>query len=107
MPRPSLYDILYGNFAGGLDLNTVSETDQVILSVLDNMQRILNCRAGTLAHLPDYGLPDMTAILRDASVGAPADEHVVGGVAEIRTAPAADRGGDARSACARRTALCH
>ena len=22
MPRPSLYDILYGNFAGGLDLNT-------------------------------------------------------------------------------------
>ncbi|PIN63949.1 type VI secretion system baseplate subunit TssE, partial [Klebsiella pneumoniae] len=24
MPRPSLYDILYGNFAGGLDLNTVS-----------------------------------------------------------------------------------
>ncbi|MFW0191387.1 type VI secretion system baseplate subunit TssE, partial [Klebsiella pneumoniae] len=26
MPRPSLYDILYGNFAGGLDLNTVSET---------------------------------------------------------------------------------
>ena len=30
MPRPSLYDILYGNFAGGLDLNTVSETDQHI-----------------------------------------------------------------------------
>lgn len=45
MPRPSLYDILYGNFAGGLELNNVSETDQVILSVLDNMQRILNCRA--------------------------------------------------------------
>lgn len=107
MPRPSLYDILYGNFAGGLDLNTVSETDQVILSVLDNMQRILNCRAGTLAHLPDYGLPDMTAVLGDASVGASADEHIVGGVVEIRTAPAADRGGDARSACARRTALCH
>ena len=71
MPRPSLYDILYGNFAGGLDLNTVSATDQVILSVLDNMQRILNCRAGTLAHLPDYGLPDMTAILQ----GMPASAH--------------------------------
>ena len=71
MPRPSLYDILYGNFAGGLDLNTVSETDQVILSVLDNMQRILNCRAGTLAHLPDYGLPDMTKILQ----GMPGTAH--------------------------------
>ncbi|MCW8150684.1 type VI secretion system baseplate subunit TssE [Enterobacter hormaechei] len=64
MPRPSLYDMLYGSFAGGLDLHSVSEENQLILSVLDNMQRILNCRAGTLAHLPDYGLPDMTKILQ-------------------------------------------
>lgn len=61
---PSLYDMLYGNFAGGLELSQVSEQDQVILSVLDNIQRILNSRAGALAHLPDYGLPDMTKILR-------------------------------------------
>ncbi len=57
---PSLYEMLTGNFSGGLDLHQVSEQNQVILSVLDNMQRVLNCRAGTLAHLPDYGLPDMT-----------------------------------------------
>ncbi len=62
MPRPSLYEILYGNFAGGLELNQVSEEEQAILSVLDNMQRILNTRAGSLKHLPDYGLPDMTTI---------------------------------------------
>ena len=61
---PSLYETLYGNFTGGLDLHQVNEQNQVILSVLDNMQRILNCRAGTLAHLPDYGLPDMTKILQ-------------------------------------------
>ncbi|CZX64292.1 type VI secretion system baseplate subunit TssE [Enterobacter hormaechei] len=61
---PSLYEMLSGNFSGGLSLNQVSEQNQVILSVLDNMQRILNCRAGTLAHLPDYGLPDMTKILQ-------------------------------------------
>jgi len=71
MPRPSLYEMLYGNFAGGLDLHSVSEKNQVILSVLDNMQRILNCRAGTLAHLPDYGLPDMTKILQ----GMPGSAH--------------------------------
>lgn len=65
MPRPSLYETLFGNFAGGLDLHHISEENQVILSVLDNMQRILNCRAGTLAHLPDYGLPDMTKILQE------------------------------------------
>lgn len=71
MPRPSLYEILFGNFTGGLDLHQVSEQNQVILSVLDNMQRILNCRAGTLAHLPDYGLPDMTKILQ----GMPGTAH--------------------------------
>jgi len=68
---PSLYEILYGNFTGDLDLLQVSEQNQTILSVLDNMQRILNCRAGTLAHLPDYGLPDMTKILQ----GMPGSAH--------------------------------
>ena len=68
---PSLYEMLTGHFTGGLGLNQVSEQNQVILSVLDNMQRILNCRAGTLAHLPDYGLPDMTKILQ----GMPGTAH--------------------------------
>ncbi|MFY7294552.1 type VI secretion system baseplate subunit TssE [Enterobacter cloacae complex sp. IR5457] len=68
---PSLYEMLSGNFSGGLSLNQVSEQNQVILSVLDNMQRILNCRAGTLAHLPDYGLPDMTKIFQ----GMPGTAH--------------------------------
>ncbi|NIG73659.1 type VI secretion system baseplate subunit TssE [Klebsiella sp. Ap-873] len=68
---PSLYDMLLGNFSGELPLQQVSEENQVILSVLDNMQRILNCRAGTLAHLPDYGLPDMTKILQ----GMPGTAH--------------------------------
>ena len=45
---PSLYEMLTGNFTGGLNLSQVSEENQVILSVLDNMQRVLNCRAGTL-----------------------------------------------------------
>lgn len=71
MPRPSLYDTLYGSVAGGLELHHLSQEEQLILSVLDNLQRILNCRAGTLAHLPDYGLPDMTKILQ----GMPGTAH--------------------------------
>lgn len=67
----SLYEKLLGNFAGGLVLHQVSEENQLILSVLDNMQRILNCRAGTLSHLPDYGLPDMSKILQ----GMPGTAH--------------------------------
>ena len=73
---PSLYEMLVGNFAGGLGLHQVSEENQVILSVLDNMQRILNCRAGTLAHLPDYGLPDMAKILQ----GMPGTAHQLMGI---------------------------
>lgn len=69
--RPSLYETLYGNFTGSLDLHQVGEQNQVILSVLDNMQRILSSRAGTLAHLPDYGLPDMAKILQ----GMPGTAH--------------------------------
>lgn len=71
MPRPSLHEMLYGNFSGGLDVNDVSEQNQLILSVLDNMQRILNTRAGSIKHLPDYGLPDMTRILQ----GMPGTAH--------------------------------
>ncbi|WP_145560345.1 type VI secretion system baseplate subunit TssE [Yersinia mollaretii] len=68
---PSLYEILTGSFAGDLPLNAVSEEEQVILSVLDNIQRILNSRAGTISHLPDFGLPDMTKILQ----GMPGTAH--------------------------------
>ena len=68
---PSLYEMLTGHFSGGLGLHQVSEQNQVILSVLDNMQRIFNCRAGTLAHQPDYGLPDMTKTLQ----GMPGSAH--------------------------------
>ncbi|WP_350262646.1 type VI secretion system baseplate subunit TssE (plasmid) [Pantoea sp. BJ2] len=69
--QPSLYELLKGSFSGGLALNRVAEQDQVILSVLDNMQRILNTRAGSLSHIPDYGLPDMTRILQ----GMPTTAH--------------------------------
>ncbi|WP_434610969.1 type VI secretion system baseplate subunit TssE [Pseudomonas sp. R1-7] len=72
-PNPSLYEMLLQNFTGELDLHRVSEQDQHTLSVLDNLQRILNCRAGTLSHLPDYGLPDMGTVLQ----GLPATAHTL------------------------------
>lgn len=69
-PNPSLYEMLLNNFAGELDLHQVAEADQQVLSVLDNVQRILECRAGTLAHLPDYGLPDMAETLQGLPASA-------------------------------------
>lgn len=76
---PSLYEMLTSNFTGGLDLHNVSEENQVILSVLDNMQRILNARQGALSHLPDYGLPDMTKILQ----GMPGTAHELMGTLSV------------------------
>lgn len=69
--NPSLYELLLQNFTGELDLHRVREEDQVLLSVLDNLQRTLNSLAGTLSHLPDYGLPDMSLILH----GMPGSAH--------------------------------
>ncbi|CAK9889994.1 MULTISPECIES: type VI secretion system baseplate subunit TssE [Pseudomonas] len=69
--NPSLYEMLLQNFDGELDLYRVREEDQHTLSVLDNLQRILNSRAGSISHLPDYGLPDMGLILQ----GLPAAAH--------------------------------
>lgn len=68
-PSPSLYETLLQNFSGELELGRVSDDDQLTLSVLDNLQRILNSRAGTLAHLPDYGLPDMGTVLQGLTYG--------------------------------------
>ncbi|QXI55946.1 type VI secretion system baseplate subunit TssE [Pseudomonas alvandae] len=72
-PNPSLYEMLLQNFDGELDVHRVSEQDQHTLSVLDNLKRILNCRAGALSHLPDYGLPDMGTVLQ----GLPATAHTL------------------------------
>ncbi|WBE24825.1 type VI secretion system baseplate subunit TssE [Denitrificimonas caeni] len=71
MAQPSLYEMLTGFFAGGLAVEQVSEENQLILSVLDNIQRILNARRGTLSHLDDYGLPDMSRIIH----GLPGSAH--------------------------------
>ena len=69
MSTPSLYEMLTFSFSGELPLEQISERDQLILSVMDNMQRIINCRAGTLAHLPDYGLPDLSLIHQGMAAG--------------------------------------
>lgn len=67
----SLYETLTQHVSGELHLPQISEPTPIVLSVLDNVQRILNSRAGTLSHLPDYGLPDMSDILQ----GMPGSAH--------------------------------
>lgn len=58
----SLYDSLFGFFQSGSVVNETDEKMQTIISVMDNIERILNSRAGAVKHLPDFGLPDMSMI---------------------------------------------
>lgn len=61
---PSLYDMLLGHINGEPLVNHDDRTLE-ILSVLANIRRILNTRAGALKHVPDYGLPDLTNVYRN------------------------------------------
>jgi type VI secretion system protein len=64
MPGPSLYDMLLGH-VDGRPLDSCDDNELEILSVMANLKRILNTRAGALKHLPDYGLPDLTTVYRN------------------------------------------
>lgn len=64
--QAGLYDMLRGRFYDGTPIEAASERRQRVLSVLSNLNRLLNTRQGSIAHLPDYGLPEPATIYRDA-----------------------------------------
>ena len=70
--RPSLHDMLLGQI-GGEPLDAYDDRTLECMSVQQNVQRILNSRAGALKHLPDYGLPDLTNIYK----ALPASAHML------------------------------
>lgn len=61
---PGLFERITGHFADGSAVNDFTAEDQTFLSVRDNIERILNSRRGSLAHLPDFGLDDLSEIYR-------------------------------------------
>jgi type VI secretion system protein len=61
---PGLFEALTGHFANGAAVEDFDAATQTLLSVQDNIQRILNSRRNGLAHLPDYGLDDLSEIYR-------------------------------------------
>ncbi|WP_414450848.1 type VI secretion system baseplate subunit TssE [Burkholderia sp. 22PA0099] len=61
---PGLFERITGHFADGAVVDDFTPEDQTFLSVRDNIECILNSRRGSLAHLPDYGLDDLSEIYR-------------------------------------------
>lgn len=62
----SIYDVLVGHFVEGEPLPGVNEDRHRYLSVMSNLNRLFNTRQGSIAHLPEYGLPDISSVYRDA-----------------------------------------
>lgn len=67
---PGLFEAVTGFFANGVAIEEFDAATQTFLSVQDNIQRILNSRRGSLAHLPDYGLGDLSRIYRHLPASA-------------------------------------
>jgi len=67
---PGLFEMLTGHFASGAVIDGFDTQTQTFLSVQDNIHRILNSRRNGLAHLPDYGLDDLSEIYRHLPASA-------------------------------------
>ena len=61
---PGLFERITGHFADGALVKDFTPEEQTFFSVRDNIERILNSRRGSLAHLPDFGLDDLSEIYR-------------------------------------------
>ncbi|MEO6527592.1 MAG: type VI secretion system baseplate subunit TssE [Gemmatimonadaceae bacterium] len=58
----ALLDALTGRFEGGEQVTDVPEREQRMRSVLGNLRRLFNARQKGMAHVPEYGLPDLSDI---------------------------------------------
>ncbi|GAB5537533.1 MAG: hypothetical protein Rubg2KO_37820 [Rubricoccaceae bacterium] len=62
----ALFDVLEGRFGGTTPVESVSSEDHAIHSIVGSLERLFNTRQGAVPHLPDYGLPDLATIHREA-----------------------------------------
>ncbi|KAB0631792.1 hypothetical protein WT67_24920 [Burkholderia stagnalis] len=74
---PGLFEAITGHFANGSRIDDFDAATQTFLSVQDNIQRILNSRRNGLAHLPDYGLDDLSEIYRHLPSSAHKLRHAI------------------------------
>jgi type VI secretion system protein len=74
---PGLFEAVTGHFANGARSDDYDAATQTFFSVQDNIQRILNSRRNGLAHLPDYGLDDLSEIYRHLPSSAHRLRHAI------------------------------
>jgi type VI secretion system protein len=59
-----LYESLTGRFFDGTPVDAVPAKSRRVRSIMDHLNRLFNTREGSLSHLKDYGLPDISEVYR-------------------------------------------
>lgn len=67
---PGLLDTLLGRFADGAPVGEGTPAERRVRSVVSHLAYLFNTRRGSLPHLPDYGLPDVSEAYRDMANAA-------------------------------------
>jgi type VI secretion system protein len=62
--KQALFENLTGHFLDGTPVDSVATQTRGIMSIMDHLNRLFNTREGSLPHLKDYGLPDISEIYR-------------------------------------------
>jgi type VI secretion system protein len=62
--KQALFENLTGHFLNGTPVESVPAQNRGIMSIMDHLNRLFNTRKGSLMHLKDYGLPDISEIYR-------------------------------------------
>jgi type VI secretion system protein len=62
--KQALFENLTGHFLDGTPIDGVPLKNRGITSIMDHLNRLFNSREGSLPHLKDYGLPDISEIYR-------------------------------------------
>lgn len=67
--RAGLFESLTGKYSDGTPVESVPESHRQIKSIMDHLCRLFNSRSGSIKHLVDYGLPDLSEIYRFTEEG--------------------------------------
>ncbi len=60
-----LFEVFTQEWKDARPLHVLDCKNAIVQSIHDHLSRLLNARQGALSHLPDYGLPDITAAYKD------------------------------------------
>jgi type VI secretion system protein len=60
--KVGLLEGIMGRFLSGQPISDVPSSQHRLLSIKEHLAALFNTRRGSLSHLPDYGLPDISEI---------------------------------------------